>query len=44
MSEHGRITTPFGFDSTAADVVAGVDLAGKRAIVTVTRRTTRGPR
>jgi NAD(P)-dependent dehydrogenase (short-subunit alcohol dehydrogenase family) len=28
------ITTPFGFDSTAADVVDGVDLAGKRAIVT----------
>jgi NAD(P)-dependent dehydrogenase (short-subunit alcohol dehydrogenase family) len=29
-----RITTPFGFHSTAADVIAGVDLAGKRAIVT----------
>jgi len=28
------IRTPFGFDSTAADVVAGVDLSGKRAIVT----------
>jgi NAD(P)-dependent dehydrogenase (short-subunit alcohol dehydrogenase family) len=28
------ITTPFGFDSTAAEVVAGIDLAGKRAIVT----------
>ena len=28
------ITTPFGFDSTAADVVAGADLSGKRAIVT----------
>jgi NAD(P)-dependent dehydrogenase (short-subunit alcohol dehydrogenase family) len=28
------ITTPFGFDSTAAEVVAGVDLAGKRAVVT----------
>ena len=29
-----RITTPFGFDSTAAEVVAGIDLRGKRAIVT----------
>ena len=29
-----RITTPFGFSSTAADVIAGVDLSGKRAIVT----------
>jgi NAD(P)-dependent dehydrogenase (short-subunit alcohol dehydrogenase family) len=28
------ITTPFGFDSTAAEVVEGIDLAGKRAIVT----------
>src|SRR3954468_21350202 len=28
------ITTPFGFDSTAAEVVAGIDLSGKRAIVT----------
>jgi NAD(P)-dependent dehydrogenase (short-subunit alcohol dehydrogenase family) len=28
------IQTPFGFDSTAADVIAGVDLSGKRAIVT----------
>jgi NAD(P)-dependent dehydrogenase (short-subunit alcohol dehydrogenase family) len=28
------ITTPFGFSSTAAEVIAGVDLAGKRAIVT----------
>jgi NAD(P)-dependent dehydrogenase (short-subunit alcohol dehydrogenase family) len=34
MSENGRITTPFGFDSTAAEVVSGVDLAGKRAVVT----------
>jgi NAD(P)-dependent dehydrogenase (short-subunit alcohol dehydrogenase family) len=34
MSESKRITTPFGFDSTAADVVAGIDLAGKRAVVT----------
>jgi NAD(P)-dependent dehydrogenase (short-subunit alcohol dehydrogenase family) len=28
-----RITTPFGFTSTAAEVIAGVDLSGKRAIV-----------
>jgi NAD(P)-dependent dehydrogenase (short-subunit alcohol dehydrogenase family) len=28
------ITTPFGFDSTAAEVIAGVDLSGQRAIVT----------
>jgi NAD(P)-dependent dehydrogenase (short-subunit alcohol dehydrogenase family) len=28
------ITTPFGATSTAAEVVAGVDLAGRRAIVT----------
>jgi len=29
-----RITTPFGFTSTAAEVIASVDLSGKRAIVT----------
>jgi NAD(P)-dependent dehydrogenase (short-subunit alcohol dehydrogenase family) len=29
-----RITTPFGFESTAAQVVAGIDLTGRRAIVT----------
>jgi NAD(P)-dependent dehydrogenase (short-subunit alcohol dehydrogenase family) len=29
-----RITTPFGFTSTAAEVIAGVDLSSKRAIVT----------
>src|SRR4051795_13531476 len=28
------ITKPFGFTSTAAEVVAGIDLTGKRAIVT----------
>src|ERR1700756_3343593 len=28
------ITTRFGFRSTAAEVVAGIDLTGKRAIVT----------
>jgi len=30
----GPIVTPFGFTSTADDVIRGVDLAGKRAIVT----------
>jgi NAD(P)-dependent dehydrogenase (short-subunit alcohol dehydrogenase family) len=29
-----RITTPFGARSTAAEVIAGIDLRGKRAIVT----------
>ncbi|PJJ65588.1 SDR family NAD(P)-dependent oxidoreductase [Compostimonas suwonensis] len=29
-----RITTPFGAQSTAAEVIAGVELAGRRAIVT----------
>ena len=29
-----KITTPFGFHATALEVVAGVDLSGKRAIVT----------
>jgi NAD(P)-dependent dehydrogenase (short-subunit alcohol dehydrogenase family) len=32
MSE--RITTGFGADSTAAEVIAGIDLTGRRAIVT----------
>ncbi|NUT48992.1 MAG: SDR family NAD(P)-dependent oxidoreductase [Saccharothrix sp.] len=32
MTEH--ITTPFDAESTAAQVVAGVDLTGKRAVVT----------
>ncbi|MDT5127452.1 MAG: hypothetical protein QOH54_3096 [Mycobacterium sp.] len=31
---HDLITTPFGSDSTAAEVIAGVDLSGTRAIVT----------
>ena len=31
---HAPIATPFGFDSTAAEVIAGIDLSGKRAIVT----------
>src|SRR4029450_4048540 len=29
-----RIETPFGFYSTAHEVVAGIDLSGQRAIVT----------
>lgn len=29
-----RIKTPFGFSSTATEVVTGVDLSGKRAVVT----------
>ena len=29
-----RITTPFGATSTAAEVIAGVDLTGRRAVVT----------
>jgi len=29
-----RITTPFGFSSTADEVLHGVDLKGKHAIVT----------
>ena len=29
-----RITTPFNAQSTAAEVIAGVDLTGKRAVVT----------
>ena len=29
-----RITTPFGEQSTAAEVITGIDLTGKRAIVT----------
>ena len=29
-----RITTPFGFHSTAAEVAEGIDLSGRRAIVT----------
>ncbi|MET7278501.1 SDR family NAD(P)-dependent oxidoreductase [Kribbella sp. NPDC005582] len=29
-----RVTTPFGYESTAAEVIAGVDLTGRRAVVT----------
>jgi NAD(P)-dependent dehydrogenase (short-subunit alcohol dehydrogenase family) len=31
---HDIVTTPFGFDSTAAEVIDGVDLTGRRAVVT----------
>jgi NAD(P)-dependent dehydrogenase (short-subunit alcohol dehydrogenase family) len=34
MTTTGLITTQFGFDSTAAEVVEGIDLASRRAIVT----------
>ena len=34
MTSHTRITTPFNRDSTADEVLAGVDLHGRRAIVT----------
>jgi NAD(P)-dependent dehydrogenase (short-subunit alcohol dehydrogenase family) len=34
MNAHRRITTPFTRESTTSDVIAGVDLAGKHAIVT----------
>ena len=29
-----RISTPFGYETTAAEVVEAVDLTGKRAVVT----------
>ncbi|WP_326834929.1 SDR family NAD(P)-dependent oxidoreductase [Amycolatopsis rhabdoformis] len=32
--EHERLTTPFGFHTPAGEVIAGVDLAGQRAVVT----------
>ena len=34
MTQNSLIQTPFSFDSTAAEVVEGIDLSGKRAIVT----------
>ncbi|HWX97443.1 MAG TPA: SDR family NAD(P)-dependent oxidoreductase [Solirubrobacteraceae bacterium] len=34
MTQADLITTPFGFDSTAAEVIAGIDMSGRRAIVT----------
>jgi NAD(P)-dependent dehydrogenase (short-subunit alcohol dehydrogenase family) len=34
MTSRTLITTPFGFESTAAEVTEGTDLSGRRAIVT----------
>jgi NAD(P)-dependent dehydrogenase (short-subunit alcohol dehydrogenase family) len=34
MTAPSRITTPFSAESTAAEVISGVDLTGKRAVVT----------
>ncbi|MDH2428912.1 SDR family NAD(P)-dependent oxidoreductase [Sphaerisporangium sp. TRM90804] len=34
MTDHTRITTPFTAESTAAEVVDGIDLTGRRAVVT----------
>ncbi len=34
MTGTTRFTTPFGFETTAAEVMAGVDLTGRRAVVT----------
>jgi NAD(P)-dependent dehydrogenase (short-subunit alcohol dehydrogenase family) len=34
MTTQARITTPFTAESTAAEVIAGVDLTGRRAVVT----------
>jgi NAD(P)-dependent dehydrogenase (short-subunit alcohol dehydrogenase family) len=34
MAMTSRITTPFGAESTAAEVIAGTDLTGRRVIVT----------
>jgi NAD(P)-dependent dehydrogenase (short-subunit alcohol dehydrogenase family) len=34
MTTTARITSPFGFSSTAADVIAGIDLRGRSALVT----------
>jgi hypothetical protein len=34
VTASARVSTPFGQDSTAAEVIAGVDLSGKSALVT----------
>src|SRR5688572_8692097 len=34
MTLHTRVTTPFTRDSTADEVLAGLDLSGRRAIIT----------
>ena len=33
-TDHRRMTTPFGAQSTAAEVAEGITLAGKRVVVT----------
>ena len=39
MSPTDRITTPFSAESAAADVIAGIDLSGTRAIVCASDQT-----
>jgi NAD(P)-dependent dehydrogenase (short-subunit alcohol dehydrogenase family) len=34
MTEHAPVVTPFSAQSTAADVIEGIDLSGRRAVVT----------
>ena len=34
MQSSSRVITPFGSTSTSDDVIAGVDLGGRRAVVT----------
>jgi NAD(P)-dependent dehydrogenase (short-subunit alcohol dehydrogenase family) len=34
QADNEPVITPFGFDSTAAEVIEGIDLSGRRAIVT----------
>jgi NAD(P)-dependent dehydrogenase (short-subunit alcohol dehydrogenase family) len=34
MSEHNRLTTPFGATTTAAEVASGIDVHGRRVVVT----------
>ncbi|GII57967.1 oxidoreductase [Planotetraspora thailandica] len=34
MDNHARFTTPYGFESTSTEIVDGVDLTGKRAVIT----------
>jgi NAD(P)-dependent dehydrogenase (short-subunit alcohol dehydrogenase family) len=34
MDHHTRFTTPYGFETTSDEVIASVDLAGKRAVIT----------
>jgi NAD(P)-dependent dehydrogenase (short-subunit alcohol dehydrogenase family) len=34
MDSHSRFTTPYGFETTSDEVIDGVDLTGKRAVVT----------